>query len=74
MVEATEEVRDNVTMITDAGWAVPCWLCGTPTPVKFSKKRKPYLICDSCGVQTFVRYGRAEDLLIAKIKQYQKGE
>jgi len=52
---------------------IPCWLCGSPVPVKFTKKDKPYLVCANCGVQTFIRYGKAEGLLIAKIKDYQKG-
>jgi rRNA maturation endonuclease Nob1 len=54
-------------------WVIPCWLCGSLIPVKFTKKNKPFLICNNCGVQTFIRYGKAEDLLIAKIKDYRKG-
>ena len=50
---------------------IPCWLCNSPIPVKFTKKNKAYLICDNCGVQTFLRYNKAEELLAAKIKQCQ---
>ena len=50
---------------------IPCWLCSQPVEVKFSRKDKPYLICDNCGVQTFIRYGQAEELLLAKVKEYQ---
>ncbi|MFC2034200.1 hypothetical protein ACFLTT_02210 [Chloroflexota bacterium] len=53
------------------GVTVPCWLCNSVVPVKFSKKNKPFLICNNCGVQTFVRYGKAEELLIDKVEQYQ---
>ena len=34
----------------------PCNLCGAPLEVRETKKDKPYLICNSCGVQVFIRY------------------
>jgi len=34
---------------------IPCFLCGKPTPVKLTKKDKPYFVCDPCGLQVFVR-------------------
>jgi len=36
----------------------PCPVCTNPLQVRESKKKKPYLVCDSCGIQIFVR-GRA---------------
>jgi transcription elongation factor Elf1 len=33
----------------------PCPICSQPLVVKLTKKDKPYLICDPCGVQVFVR-------------------
>ncbi len=33
----------------------PCPVCTTPLDVRESKKGKPYLVCDYCGVQMFVR-------------------
>ena len=60
------QVRDKTKVM------IACWLCGQPVEVKFSRKDKPYLICDNCGVQTFIRYGRAEELLLAKIKENQE--
>ncbi len=33
----------------------PCPICGEGLEVRESKKRKPYLVCDRCGVQMFVR-------------------
>ena len=47
---------------------VACWLCEAPITVRFSKKDKPYLVCE-CGVQIFIRYQRAEDLLAEKVRK-----
>ena len=33
----------------------PCPVCTGPREVKLTKKSKPYLTCDPCGVQVFVR-------------------
>ena len=33
----------------------PCPLCLASLDVRQSKKKKPYVICDACGVQMFVR-------------------
>lgn len=33
----------------------PCPVCAVSREVRTTKKRKPYLICDPCGVQLFVR-------------------
>jgi hypothetical protein len=33
----------------------PCPLCLNPLDVRQSKKRKPYVCCDVCGLQLFVR-------------------
>ena len=33
----------------------PCCVCGEGREVRTTKKGKPYLICDLCGVQIFVR-------------------
>ena len=49
---------------------LPCWLCGNLVSIQFTKKDKPYIICNNCGIQTFVRYGKAEDLLKTKLKEY----
>ena len=48
---------------------VSCWLCGTPTEIQWTKKNKPYLTCTECGVQIFVRYERAEELLAEKVRK-----
>ncbi len=33
----------------------PCPVCTQPREVRETKKDKPYLVCDPCGVQVFVR-------------------
>jgi len=33
----------------------PCCVCGQAREVRTTKKGKPYLICDPCGLQMFVR-------------------
>ena len=33
----------------------PCPVCTQPLNVKLTKKDKPYVTCDPCGVQVFVR-------------------
>jgi transcription elongation factor Elf1 len=33
----------------------PCPVCTQPREVRVTKKDKPYLICDPCGVQVFIR-------------------
>lgn len=32
-----------------------CPICGIATDVRITKKDKPYITCDPCGVQLFVR-------------------
>ena len=34
---------------------VPCFLCAEDLDVRKSIKDKPYLVCDGCGIQIFVR-------------------
>ena len=74
MVTKASKVIKESARGEDIGWVIPCWLCDSLIPVKFTKKDKAYLICDNCGTQTFLRYGRAEELLIAKIKKYWEGK
>lgn len=64
---------DSSILRNGKSWAIACWLCNSPIPVKFTKKDKVYLICDNCGVQTFLRYGKAEELLVTKIEEYYNG-
>jgi hypothetical protein len=34
---------------------IPCFLCGTRLEKRTDKNHKPYLVCDPCGLQAFVR-------------------
>ena len=34
---------------------IPCFLCGRKLTVRTDKNGKPYLICDPCGSQHFIR-------------------
>ncbi len=38
-----------------AAMEFPCPLCGAGLPIRASKRKKPYCICNLCGVQLFVR-------------------
>jgi hypothetical protein len=42
---------------------LPCFLCGAQLEVRASKRKKPYCICDPCGLQAFVRKERGIQLL-----------
>lgn len=33
----------------------PCPVCLDPREVRLTKKDKPYIVCDPCGIQLFVR-------------------
>ncbi len=34
---------------------IPCLLCGEMAEIRKDKNKKPYFICDECGVQAFIR-------------------
>ena len=40
---------------SNVGQRFPCPVCGVPQEVRSSKKDKPYIACNSCGVLVFVR-------------------
>jgi len=33
----------------------PCPVCTQPREIKLTKKKKPYVVCDPCGIQVFIR-------------------
>ncbi len=35
---------------------IDCFLCGDSLSIRTTCKGKPYLVCDECGIQIFVRY------------------
>ncbi len=43
----------------------PCPICATGLDVRIAKTKKPYVICDGCGMQMFVR-------VRSGIKQFEK--
>ena len=61
---------DKLNVYINEKLKLPCWLCGNLVSIQFTKKDKPYIICNNCGIQTFVIYGKAEDLLKTKLKEY----
>src|SRR5712692_8201631 len=42
-------------MSTSTNHKFPCPVCTRPLGVRLTKKNKPYVICDPCGVQLFIR-------------------
>lgn len=44
---------ENMTTATE--FSFPCPVCLDPREVKLTKKGKPYITCDPCGIQVFVR-------------------
>lgn len=42
---------------------IACFLCGHFLPIKLTKKDKPVLICNSCGLQAFIRYPKGIERL-----------
>lgn len=49
-IKTQRNVEGNQTMSK-----IPCFLCTQELSQRKDKNRKPYFICDSCGVQIFVR-------------------
>jgi transcription elongation factor Elf1 len=41
--------------VSSVGRRFPCPVCAVPQEVRSSKKDKPYITCNTCGVQVFVR-------------------
>ena len=42
-------------MATTTKFKFPCPVCSCVRPVRITKKDKPYITCDPCGIQVFVR-------------------
>ena len=51
-------MRENFSPAHTTAFYFDCPLCGKPLDVRMSKKQKPYVTCDGCSLQMFVR-GRA---------------
>ena len=42
-------------MTANAKAQFPCPVCTLPRDVRQTKKHKPYIVCDPCGIQLFIR-------------------
>lgn len=42
-------------MATTTKFKFPCLVCLAVREVKLTKKNKPYITCDPCGIQVFIR-------------------
>jgi len=45
----------SLNMPTNTNHKFPCPVCAHPLEVRLTKKDKPYVTCDPCGIQVFVR-------------------
>src|SRR5215471_10537492 len=51
-----------------------CFLCGRRLFVRTSKRKKPYFLCEFCGIQTFVRGKHGIERLKEFFKNAEKAE
>ena len=49
-----------------------CPLCKEWLEIKVSKKDLPYVICDTCGVQMFIRYEKGAKRLKKLVEKQEK--
>jgi len=50
----------------------PCPLCEESLEIRVSKKDLPYLICETCGVQMFIRYEKGAKRLKKLVEKQEK--
>jgi len=43
--------------------SLPCFLCRKELDLRISKVKKPYFVCEDCGIQIFVRGKRGIERL-----------
>lgn len=48
----------------------PCPLCENKQEIRISDKGKPYIVCDSCGIQLFVRKSEGINRMIEHINSW----
>lgn len=53
---------------------LPCHLCGSKLEKRIDKNKKPYFVCDPCGIQLFIRRKRGMDLLEEAFRNSEKAE
>ena len=54
--------------------SLPCFLCGCRLEMRTSKNGKPYFVCDTCGIQLFVRRKQGIEKLRKLIDELQHQE
>lgn len=52
--------------------SLPCFLCERKLEQRTSKNGKPYFVCDSCGIQLFVRRKQGIEKLSKLITEIEK--
>jgi DNA-directed RNA polymerase subunit RPC12/RpoP len=53
---------------------LPCFLCGATLDKRTDKNRKPYFVCNPCGIQLFVRRHHGIRLLEKLLRDAAKHE
>jgi hypothetical protein len=53
---------------------LPCFLCGAKLDKRTDKNRKPYFVCNPCGIQLFVRREHGIGLLDKLLRNVEKYE
>jgi len=51
------------------GKSFRCFLCNRELDIRLSKKDRPYLICDSCQIQIFIRGSKGIERLARLIQK-----
>lgn len=60
-------------MASTSKFRFPCPLCSASLDVRETKKGKPYVVCDPCGVQLFVRGASGIQRFESQIARGEKG-
>src|SRR3984893_19011420 len=72
-----EKLTDNVNVTLDPLWAAfpellwkefPCPVCAAGLPILISKAKKPYCVCNACGIQLFFRGKAGISRLLQMVK------
>jgi transcription elongation factor Elf1 len=61
-------------MPTNTDHKFPCPVCTVTRTVKLTKKNKPYVTCDPCGIQLFVRGPAGIAELTRLLEQGERGD
>lgn len=59
MITEIEKLKDK---------PLPCPLCERTLKIRISKTDKPYIVCDDCGIQMFVRYPAGIERLVDRVR------